>query len=670
MNFIGIKVHPKLLLLLGLFFLSTIASAQSDVKISINKNNITIKEALSEIEKQSKMYVAYNESKLKSDKRINLNLTNSSLDDALNTILADTGFSYQLKNEYIIIVPKEEQIATREITGKVLDEADLPLAGASVKIKGTNVGTAADVDGNFSLRVSKNQTMVVSFLGYLPREINVTDRNSYIINMSPDSKGLEAVVVTALGIKRATKALSYNVQELNRNDLTAVKDANLVNSLSGKVAGVNINTSSSGVGGASKVVMRGAKSIEQSNNALYVIDGIPMYSMTTGGSGGRGDEFASSGTSEAIADINPEDIESLSVLTGAAAAALYGNQGANGAIIITTRKGIADRLDVTFSSNTEFLNPLVLPRFQTTYGTGDLLAQGGSTIRSWGNKLVPENTYGYSPKDDFFETGTVFTNALSVATGNAKNQTYFSAAAVNSNGIVPNNQYDRYNFTFRNTSKFLNDKMTLDFGVNYILQKDQNMINNGVYSNPISSAYLFPRGDDFAMTKVFERYDPSRGINVQYWPQGEGDFRLQNPYWIAYRNLKNNDKKRYMINAGLSYDVFDWLNVVGHARVDNTHNDYTEKLYASTNATLAGNNGQYVINKSHNLQVYGDVLANIKKDFDDFSLIVNAGASISDLKMDALKVEGALREDGIPNVFNVFQLDRDKRKESQEGWGS
>lgn len=675
MNYFGIKAHPKLLFLFCLFSLQIMSFAQNSAKISIVRNNITIKDALTEVEKQSKMSVAYNESKLKSDKVINIDITNQPLNEALNTILANTGFSYQLKNEYIIIVPQNEQQDKGKeilISGNIIDESDLPLIGATVSVKGTKTGTVADLDGNFSLTVPKGSVLTVSFMGYLSQNITVGDKSTYAIKMVPDSKSLEAVVVTALGIKRAQKALSYNVQEIGSDELTKAKDANLINSLAGKVAGVTINSGSAGVGSASKVVMRGSKSIEQSNNALYVIDGIPMYNMGGGSaSGGRGDEFGSTGTSEAIADINPEDVASISVLTGAAAAALYGNQGANGAIIITTKRGSADKLEVAFSSGIELSNPFVLPRFQNRYGTGDLASDGGSTIRSWGNKLVPENSYGYSPRKDFFETGTIFTNAVSVSTGTAKNQTYFSAAVINSDGIVPNNQYDRYNFTFRNTAKFLQDKMTLDIGGNYIIQKDQNMTNNGVYANPISSAYLFPRGDDFDMARVFERYDPAEEVNVQYWPQGEGDFRLQNPYWVAYRNLKNNNKKRYMFNVALSYDVLDWLNLVGHVRVDNTHNTYTEKYYASTNRTISGKKGQYLIDKSDSQQTYADFLANINKRINDFSFVVNIGTSITDLKYDGLKVEGPIREDGgRANYFNVFQLDRNIRQDSQDGWGS
>lgn len=665
-----VKIKSLVLCFLAISLFSTAIRAQG-TKASVNLQNTDLKAVVKEIEKQTDYLFVYNPSEVDLNKKTSLNVKDRPVSEILSTVFNNTNIIYRIEGNNIMLMNRSFGVnqEKKKVTGVIKDEAGEPLIGATVSLKNSTDGTISDIDGRFSIDATLGQILVVSYIGYKPFEMPVTERNIYDVNLVPDAAlELDAVVVTALGIKRAQKALSYNVQEISQSDITTVKDANLINSLSGKVAGVNINTSSSGIGGASKVVMRGTKSIDRSNNALYVIDGIPMYTMGNEGSGGRGDEFGSSGTTEAIADINPEDIETISVLTGAAAAALYGNQGANGAIVITTKRGSADKLNVTFSSNAELFNPFVLPRFQNRYGTGDLAAQEGSTIRSWGNKLVPENYYGYSPKKDFFETGTAFTNSLSVSTGTDKNQTYFSAAVVNSDGIVPNNQYDRYNFTFRNTTKFLNDKITLDVGVNYILQKDQNMVNNGVYSNPISSAYLFPRGDDFDMVRVFERYDPAMGVNVQYWPQGEGDFRLQNPYWIAYRNLKNNDKKRYMFNAGLSYDVLNWLNLVGHVRVDNSHNDYTERLYASTNATLAGPNGQYLINKSDNLQVYGDILVNINKNFDDFSLVVNAGASISDLKADALQVDGKIREDGIPNFFNVFQLDRDDRRESQAGW--
>ena len=327
--------------------------------------------------------------------------------------------------------------------------------------------------------------------------------------------------------------------------------------------------------------MRGTKSIMQSSNALYVIDGVPMYAGTNEG----GTEFSSKGATEPIADINPEDIESMSVLTGAAAAALYGSDAANGAIVITTKKGKEGRLSITVNSNTEFTNTFVTPSFQNRYGTGSSLTEGDQ-IHSWGKRLNESNSYGFDPVSDYFQTGITGTESISLSTGTDKNQTYASAAAVNSRGIVPNNKYSRYNFSFRNTTSFLDDKMTLDVGATYVLQKDQNMVNQGTYNNPIVGAYLFPRGNDWEDIKMYERYDPVRKINTQYWPVGDAGIVMQNPYWVNYRQLRNNDKDRYMLNASLSYKILDWLSVSGRVRLDNSINTYTEKYYAGTNTQM------------------------------------------------------------------------------------
>lgn len=650
-----------------LIAMQTTAFAQNNVKITLNKSNISVIEALQEIEKQSKMSIAYNESKLKNKKNIQLKLIGASVENALTQVLVGTGFTYQIKDGYVMIipVPRPAETTQRRVTGTVVDENNEPLIGVNVIVEGTTTGTATDMDGKFSLTIDRDARLTFSYIGYVTQVVNTAGKNVLQVVMKEDGELLDEVVVTALGIKREQKALSYNVQQVSSDQLTQIKDANFINTLNGKVAGVNINTSSSGVGGASKVIMRGAKSIQQSSNALYVIDGIPMYNF----GGGGGTEFDSRGATEAIADLNPDDIESISVLTGAAAAALYGSNAANGAIVITTKKGKAGRLQVTVSSSTDAMKPFVLPRFQNRYGTGSRGNTAGSTIQSWGPLLNEAARLGYEPKD-FFETGMVYTNSVTLSAGTEKNQTFFSAASVNSGGIIPNNKYNRYNFTFRNTTSFLNDKVSLDVGGNYILQNDRNMTNQGVYSNPIVPAYLFPRGDDFETIKVFERWHPTRKIKTQFWPQGEGDLRMQNPYWIAYRNMRDSYKKRYLLSAQLSYDVLDWLNISGRVRVDNSNGQFEQKLYASSNPTITEGSpqGHYTVAKMEDAQTYADILANINKRFDEFSLVANIGASISDTKFDELSYRGPIRENGIPNVFNVFDLDNAKKKARQHGW--
>lgn len=623
--------------------------------------------ALKEVERQSGLSVGYNDSALESSPAISLNLTDARLPEALNAILGGTRFTYEIKDRYIKIVPKpqDNRPRSRTITGRVLDERQEPLIGASVTVEGTDVGAITDIDGRFSIEASTGNVLRFTYLGYQPASVKVTEKAVYNIQLTGDVDVLSEVVVTALGIRREQKALSYNVQQVKSEQLLAVKDANFINSLGGKVAGVTINSSSAGVGGASKVVMRGVKSIEQSSNALYVIDGVPMYNF-----GGGGDkEFGSRGMTESIADLNPDDIESVSVLTGAAAAALYGSNAANGAIVITTRKGEAGKPKVTFSTNTEFVTPFVLPEFQNRYGTGSRGKSDGSTILSWGPLLNESSRTGYEPRD-FFETGKVYTNSLTLSAGTEKNQTFVSAASVKSDGMVPNNTYNRLNFTFRNSTSFLDGRMRLDVGGSYIIQNDRNMTNQGVYSNPVTPVYLFPRGDNFSLVKTFERWDPARKIKTMFWPQGEGDLRMQNPYWIAYRNLRLNNRRRYMLSAALSYDITPWLNLSGRVRIDNSTTKYEQKLYASSNSTITegSTQGYYAVADPQERQTYADILANVDKRFGYFSIVANLGASISDNRYDELSYRGPIRENGIPNVFNVFDLDNTKKKARQEGW--
>lgn len=657
----------RFVLFLFMVVIQATAFAQSGMKITIQKENITVIEALKEVEKQSKLSVGYNDSQLIDKPAINLNLKNIDLEKALSIILKGTGFTYGIKRNYINIIPqpKTGTVVVKQVTGRVVDEKNEPLIGVNIRVEGTDDGTVTDLEGKYVIKASIGSILSFTYIGYISSYVKIADKNVYNIQMSANVEALNEVVVTALGIKREQKALSYNVQQVKSDQLTNVKDANFINSLNGKVAGVNINSSSSGVGGASKVVMRGTKSIEQSSNALYVIDGIPMFNFGGGGSMENG----SQGVTEGIADINPDDIESISVLTGAAAAALYGSNAANGAIVINTKRGKVGKLQISVSNNTEFAKPFVLPRFQNRYGTGSSGKAGNSTTLSWGTLLNDASRRNYEPRD-FFDTGITYTNSVTLSTGTDKNQTFFSAAAVNSEGIVPNNRYNRFNFTFRNTTNFLNDRMKLDVGASYIIQNDRNMTNQGAYSNPIVPVYLFPRGDDFNLIKVFERWDPARKIKTMFWPQGEGDLRMQNPYWIAYRNLRTNDKKRYMLSASLSYDITDWLNISGRVRVDNSSTKYEQKLYASSNTTLTEGSAQgfYAISKPDETQVYADALANINKRLGDYSIVVNIGASIVDNKYDELSYRGPIRANGIPNVFNVFDLDNTQKKARQDEW--
>ena len=664
-----IRLHILLFVPALLFPAATLHAQQ--VRVTIREQRVKMERVISAIEHQTRYLFGIGDD-VNTDRLVTVEVENAPLERALDEMVRGTDIAYSVEGTNILLFRREAPVSRAvEVRGRVTDAKGQPIIGASVIVRGTTVGVSTDAEGGFSLQVpapASQQYLEISYLGYETATVAVGSRTNFSVTLRESASEIEQVVVTALGIKRQEKALSYNVQQIEASDITLVKDANFMNSLSGKVAGVTINASSSGVGGATKVVLRGNKSISQSSNALYVIDGIPMYNF----GGGGGTEFDSRGATESIADLNPEDIESISVLTGAAAAALYGSEAANGAVMITTKKGEAGALKVTLSSNTEFLNAFVLPEFQNRYGTGLNGVRSGSNIYSWGERLNAATSYGYTP-EDFLETGHVYTNAVTVSGGTERNQTYFSAAAVNSDGIIPNNEYDRYNFTFRNTSYFLKDKLRLDASASYIYQQDQNMTNQGVYSNPLVSAYLFPRGENFDLYRRFERYNEGTKLMEQFWSADMegGDLRMQNPYWIAYRNLRNTDKKRYLLSFSASYDILPWLNVAGRVRIDNMNSLYTQKLYASSNTTITdgGSNGHYTEARAYNTQTYGDVMVNIDKTFgDDWSLQANVGASVNNVKTDELSYRGPIQENGLPNVFNVFDLDDTKKRAEKTGW--
>lgn len=480
MNFYRLK--SIFFIIFSCFILQTAAFAQNNVKITIKKKNITLQEALWEVEKQSDYLIAFNESKLEKTKRVNLNINAESLDKTLASILSGTGLSYKIKDKYIMIIPQSKvEVESKKLSGIVKDDKGDPLIGVNVSFKGSPTGTVTGLDGRFSILAAKGNIIEFSYVGYTTQYITVGDASSLTVVLEEDAKALDEVVVTALGIKRAEKALSYSVQQVKSDAINDVKDANFVNGLTGKVAGVSINRSSSGIGGATRVVMRGAKSIVGNNNVLYVVDGMPIGNPSKGE---INNDYSTPGGGEGISDFNPEDIESLSILTGPAAAALYGSSAANGVILINTKKGQEGKLKISISNNTEFMPPYVMPEFQNRYGN----AKG--SYKSWGEMLQQPSTF--RPKD-FFKTGANIMNAANFSVGNKNNQTFVSVATTNSTGIIPNNEYYRYNFTLRNTASMLNDKLHLDLGASYVLQGDQNMLSAGRYFNPLVPLYLFPR---------------------------------------------------------------------------------------------------------------------------------------------------------------------------------
>ena len=547
---------------------------------------------------------------------------------------------------------------THTVKGTVKDANGEPLIGVSVLVEGTFNGVTTDMDGAFSLDVKNGDKLQFSYIGYRTKTLPAPASGQMNVVLEEETTALDEVVVTALGIRREQKALSYNVQTVKGEMLTANKDANFINALAGKVAGVNINASAAGAGSAARVIMRGTKSLSGNDNALYVIDGIPMFDINTGSESGG--TMSKQPGSSGVADINPDDIESMSVLSGPSAAALYGSAAASGVILITTKKGSEGKAKLTYSNSTTFQNVWMTPKFQNRYGNVE------GQFESWGKKL--DTPTDYDPLD-FFNTGVTEINSLTFTVGNERNQTFASAAVTNAPGVMPESDYNRYNFSIRNTTKFLNDKLTMDLGASYIVQNNKNMVGSGEYYNPIPALWLFPRGENFDDVRMFERFDPSRNIYTQYWEEKYPNaFTMQNPYWTQKRMDREARKQRYMFNASLKYDILPWLYVMGRVRVDNAYTTYEEKYYASTIRVLSGEKGMYGKTRTMNRTTYADMMVSMNKAFFDDRLNVNAqiGASLNDMLEESDRFEGDLAS--LPNFFSMGNISLSKSKRGDAEW--
>lgn len=644
-------------LALSLCMLTFVGASAQTGTVSINVKNTSVKELFSAIEKQTSYRFSYRDAEIKNKTGITVKVKNEELKSVLSRELAKHGLTYQVSGNKIIVTPLKQQKkgAVRQVKGRVVDAKGEPIIGATVMEKGTTNGTITDFDGNFVLDVAEGVPLEISYIGYQSQQLVANASKTLAVTMKEDTEVLDEVVVTALGIKKETKALTYNVQEVKAEELIKVKDANFMNTLSGKIAGVNINASSSGIGGAVKVVMRGTKSISGNNNAMYVIDGIPMPSLQ---SSQPTDSYTGMGQSgDGASMINPEDIESMSVLSGAAAAALYGSEAANGVVMITTKKGQDKGFSLNVSNSTTFNSPFVLPEFQNKYG-----AETGS-YDSWGSELTTPSSYKPS---DFFQTGYNSVTAINMSTGTKKNQTYFSASISDGQGIIENNELKKYTVSFRNTSSFFDDKLNMDLGFMYMHIDEQNMLSQGQYFNPLIPVYLFPVGEDIEKYKAFERYNPERNFKTQYWPYGDLGLQAQNPYWIINRDMFNNGKNRYMFNIGLKYSITDWMNITVRGKYDNSAILSEKKYYASTSGLFAGENGAYHRANLDDRQLYGDAMLSIDKYVGDFSIKATVGASIKDYKNSYTNIGANLQ--GVANLFTFSNMDFNSMVLNQSGY--
>ena len=501
------------------------------------------------------------------------------------------------------------------LEGLINDDSG-PLLGATVIVKNTTRGTTTDMDGKFRLEgLQPGDVLQVTYVGYDPYEVTYTGQTTLDILMTTTANQLNAVVVTAMGIERQSKTLSYAAETVGGDDVADIKSVNMINALQGKAAGLQITPNSTGAGGSSKILFRGNKSINGSNQPLVVVDGVPLMMNITS------DQVDSNWGAQrdggdAMSTINPDDIASISLLKGASAAALYGAVAANGAIMITTKSAMAGRLAVNVSSNTTIDTPLSLPEFQNTYGANGQY--------SWGDKLASKAP-DYAEK--FFRTGWTTNNSISINGGAEDLRAYFSYGNVTSGGITPENDYSQHTLNAKVGFDLFNDHIKVDFNAKYVNQHISNQPAGGFVFNPLVGTYTFPRGGDWNGYKSnFETYNGELNANVQNWVTTT-DETNSNPYWLLNRERPVVERNRYEFGGSIKYQIIDGLSLTGRMRYERADEHYVRNHYASS----YGNKytyGKMDDNRYFSEQLYADLLAQYNHTWDDFSLNATLGTSM------------------------------------------
>jgi TonB-linked SusC/RagA family outer membrane protein len=575
-----------ILMILGILQARANDAYSQKTRLSLNFSDARLASVLDKIEDESEFFFLYNEKLLDTERKVDIKVNDQLINTVLDDLFTGTDVKYTIVDRKIILAPNyltEGALPQQnKITGIVTDKNG-PVAGVNVVVTGTTLGTQSDNEGKFSIDVpSGSKSLTFSFIGMQSQEIALGTSTKINVTMVESAVGLNEVVVTAMGIEKNTKALSYSVQKIEGLKMSAVPQTNFVNALAGRSAGVTVTSSGSGIGGSVKVVMRGNKFISGSNQPLYVVDGVPLLNRVRGGGGNTFGWSADEG--DGVSNINPNDIESISVLKGASGAALYGSQAANGVIVITTKKGKAGFSEINISSSFTTDKPAYIPELQNKYGqtnTGSQFSWGGVT------------TTAHDNVSDFFRTGLTLINSVSFSTGTDKAQTYLSYANTDAKGLFKYNDITKHNFTIRQSERFFNNKLKIDFSVNYMQQKFLNSPSLGLY-NVLTYLYEIPRGLDISDYKANPAvWDPVRKLYVQNWWEAPSVQSSYNPYWLIKYNKHDYNSKRTMLKFAAKYDITNSLSFQIRGNMDYTGDNTESKGYAGASSQVETNNGSY-----------------------------------------------------------------------------
>lgn len=532
---------------------------------------------------------------------------------------------------------------TKKISGKVVDSAGEPIVGASVLVKEAGTGSVSDLDGKFTVEAAQGYTLMVSFVGYRTIEVKVTNETFYLVTLSDDAQALNEVVVTAMGIKKDRKSLGYAVEDISAEELMKNKSVNPINSLAGKIAGVNITQGGGAAGSGSQIILRGGTSLERDNQPLFVVDGV-IYDNSTnilGNSAFDGSTSTASTNANRVMDINPEDIENMSVLKGPAAAALYGSRAAAGVVIITTKKGKEGAVEVNFSTKYTTQWATNLPKTQRKYGRGFVEDQydaagnyTGTTYNdfsynSWGEPIA-EGVPTYNNIDDFFKQGGAWDTNLSVAGGTKNSNFYLSGSYYNQDGIIPTTGYEKATFRFNGEQKW---KM-FTFGANVAYSQantDKTLTSAGLYgssgSGTMEGVYRWSPVDDMThyMNEDGTRY---RMFGDRLDVTEERD----NPYWILNKNKLQDNTERFTGSFSVKADITDWWWISYRMGIDSYTTDDSKVIAAGGVYKLDWQKGMYSENSYRYKYLSTNLMTNFNKSFGDFNFNLMLGTSTDDTR--------------------------------------
>lgn len=572
--------------------------------------------------------------------------------------------------------------SSRQVTGKVTGNDNAPVASATVQVKGGTQSAVTGNDGSFSISVPAGVvTLSVSSAGFLSAEVSVpAGQSSVNVTLNADNKQLNEVVVTAMGLSKNKRALSYATQQVQTGTFSKARELNVANSLIGRVAGLDVARSSSGVGGSTRVVLRGDRSITGNNQALIVIDGVPMDNSNFSPGNANGGRDGGDG----ISSINPDDIESINVLRGASATALYGARAANGALIINTKKGARKGLGVSVNSSYIAEQAIVLQEFQDVYGQGSNGVYNRASEFSWGPKMDgsqvamwgpnPKNvgkTYSFSPQpgtyENFYSTGNQASNSLAVSGGGDRTQAYFSYTNVNAKGIVDNNTMKRNTMNLR-ISGDLGSKLSYDSKVTYLDEVINNRQQTGeAFANLQRHILRLPRNISLEQAQDFEFVNPATGqLRQNFWNPGSNGG--QNPYWIKNRVTALDKRARVTAFGSMTYKPLDWLSFMGRAGIDQYNDDFEGKWYNNTYTIADNGDYQTLFRKVREINL--DFFGFIKKSFGDFNVDATFGASRQTFSSLAQSTStGGLNRDNlfIPSNARSPQIGRSLAETEKQG---